>query len=219
MNNQVQQEQFAMVEQLAKPGTEILSTLSPVRCHIMHMLIGMMGESVELLDYTSRENLIEELGDFRFYQYGLYGYFNLTTEKVLQFYRDTHGFAGTNTDLFVIASNEQKMSNSDGVFINLVKETASLLDLGKKWVIYNKPERFINVEVTEPTVNVSVLETLAKIEILIGAAQFELNITDNQVLEANQTKLLKGENARYKSGSYSDQQADERADKQGESAE
>lgn len=213
MENTVQTAQFDMVRQLVKPGQAIFETLDADKAHLLHMILGMTGEAVELLNYDSLENLIEELGDFRFYQYGLYDYFGLTTESVLAFYRASNGFAGVNVDLFIQENQRLSLPDSNGAFTSLVTAVGNLQDLAKKYLVYNKPEKFLDIEADRPAVNVQVLLLLGAIEITYGAIIYEFDVTDNEVLRGNQDKLLTGENARYKSGAYSDQQANDRADK------
>ena len=84
----------AMVAALAKPGEAILSSLTPDRCHLLHMAVGVSGEAGELLDAVKkatiygkpldRENVIEELGDLEFYMEGLRQGLGITREETLQ---------------------------------------------------------------------------------------------------------------------------------------
>ena len=70
-----------MVTYLAKPGEDILKTLTPRKCHLWHMMTGIEGEAGELTDAIKKhvvygkeldlENVIEELGDLEFYLQGL----------------------------------------------------------------------------------------------------------------------------------------------------
>jgi len=70
-----------MVRLLAKPGSLIRKELTPVDCHLIHMVLGISGEAGELLDAVKKsviyrkpidlENVIEELGDLEFYMAGL----------------------------------------------------------------------------------------------------------------------------------------------------
>lgn len=70
-----------MVEALAKPGAEILKSLTPEQAHLLHMALGICGEAGELADAIKKhavynkpldlENVIEELGDLEFYMQGL----------------------------------------------------------------------------------------------------------------------------------------------------
>lgn len=70
-----------LVSRLAKPGGDILDSLTPQNCHMLHMAVGIAGEAGELLDAIKKaviyckpldkENVIEELGDLEFYMEGL----------------------------------------------------------------------------------------------------------------------------------------------------
>ena len=82
-----------MVSKLAKPGADILASLSESDCHILHMIMGMSGEVGELLDAIKKsviyrkpldmENVIEELGDIEFYMEGLRQALLITRESTL----------------------------------------------------------------------------------------------------------------------------------------
>lgn len=85
-----------MVRGLAKPGEEILKTLSPGMVHAWHMSTGMAGEAGEILDFVkklaiynkpldekARDKLIEELGDLEFYIEGLRQAFGFSREFIL----------------------------------------------------------------------------------------------------------------------------------------
>lgn len=71
----------SMVAGLAKPGDQIQASLSPRKCHLLHMVLGISGEAGELLDAAKKhviygkeldlENVREEAGDILFYLEGL----------------------------------------------------------------------------------------------------------------------------------------------------
>ncbi len=67
-----------MVSKLAKNPDAILTSLSPSKCHLMHMMIGLTDEcfELEIAQFNADlENIIEELGDLQFYTEGLiFGY-------------------------------------------------------------------------------------------------------------------------------------------------
>ena len=119
-----------MVSDLAKPGEDILATLTPEKAHLWHMATGLATEAGEFLDAV------------------------------------------------------------------------------KKYVIYSKPFDFDHHR-----------EELGDCEFYLeGARQgitriIEQEFTRDDTLDANITKLAIGARARYASGKYSDQQAQERADK------
>ena len=84
----------------------------------------------------------------------------------------------------------------------LVVAAAMVFDAMKKQVIYRKELD-----------RVKMLMALNMFEAAMYSERFVLNVSRAEVLDANQKKLLTGKNARYASGQYSDQQAQERADK------
>lgn len=82
-----------MVASLVKSGTDIISELTPKDAEVLHMAIGVSGESGELLDAIKknviyrkpldRENVIEELGDLEFYMEGLRQQLDISREETL----------------------------------------------------------------------------------------------------------------------------------------
>lgn len=77
-------------------------------------------------------------------------------------------------------------------------ETGELVDALKKWIIYGKDLDHANV-----------VEELGDIEFALSGIRSALGITRDLVISSNVGKLSK----RYASGSYSDDQAKNRADK------
>jgi len=83
-----------MVSKLAKRGEDILSTLTPEKAHLLHMIMGMSGEVGELLDAIKKhvaydkpldvENVIEELGDIEFYTEGLRQGLGISRDQVIK---------------------------------------------------------------------------------------------------------------------------------------
>lgn len=83
--------------------------------------------------------------------------------------------------------------------VGISGESGELLDAVKKYVIYNKPVDRENV-----------IEELGDLEFYMEGLRAEMKITREETIAANIAKL----GVRYASGSYSDQQAQERADKE-----
>jgi len=83
--------------------------------------------------------------------------------------------------------------------IGVSGEAGELLDAVKKNCIYQKPLDLENV-----------IEELGDLEFYMEGLRQSLNITREQTIEANIAKLGK----RYSSGTYSNDQAQQRADKQ-----
>jgi NTP pyrophosphatase (non-canonical NTP hydrolase) len=82
-------------------------------------------------------------------------------------------------------------------------EVGELSDALKKYVIYNKELDLVNV-----------IEELGDVEFYLEGLRQGLGITRQDTLNANKKKLLTAENARYKDGTYTDEQAVNRNDKQ-----
>lgn len=82
-----------MVKKLVKSGEVIKNELTSNDCNLLHSILGICGESGELLDTIKkstiyrkpldRENLIEELGDLEFYLEQLRQEVNVTREETL----------------------------------------------------------------------------------------------------------------------------------------
>lgn len=80
---------------LSKPGSQIALDLeqNPAACHLLHMAVGVSGEAGELLDVVKkaviyqkpldRENVVEELGDLRFYMAGLMNALGISEQELL----------------------------------------------------------------------------------------------------------------------------------------
>ena len=90
-NNEVKYED--MVTALVKPGADILASLTPSKCNLLHMSVGVSGEAGELIDAVKkcvmynkpldRVNVIEELGDLEFYLEGIRQELGITREETL----------------------------------------------------------------------------------------------------------------------------------------
>ena len=70
-----------LVKTLAKPGQDVLNTITVDEMELLHMAVGVAGEAGELLDAVKKHvfynkeldvpNVIEELGDLEFYMEGI----------------------------------------------------------------------------------------------------------------------------------------------------
>jgi NTP pyrophosphatase (non-canonical NTP hydrolase) len=82
-----------LVRRLAKPGAEILASLTPEKCDLWHHGTGVETEAGELLDAikkvaiygkeVDRANVIEELGDLEFYMEGIRQNLDITREETI----------------------------------------------------------------------------------------------------------------------------------------
>lgn len=91
--NELQQAHSELVRNLAKPGADIIASLTPLNAHLWHMASAVCGEAGELFDAIKRqaiyckeldvENVVEELGDLEFYLEGIRGALGITREQTL----------------------------------------------------------------------------------------------------------------------------------------
>ena len=98
----------------------------------------------------------------------------------------------------IIAELAPKKASALHMAIGISGEAGELLDAIKKWVIYGKP---LDVE--------NVIEELGDIFFFIEGLQNDLGLTREAIIAENIKKL----NKRYSTGTYSNQQAQDRADK------
>lgn len=81
------------VRALAKPGQDILNSLTPEKCDLWHMASCVGGEAGELFDAVKRftiyekdidrANVVEELGDIEFYLQGVRNNLGITREETI----------------------------------------------------------------------------------------------------------------------------------------
>lgn len=81
------------VENICKPGVEILLDMSPKEAHLAHMAMGVSGEAGELLDAIKKaaiygkpldwRNVLEECGDILFYIQGILNHHSTTLDEVI----------------------------------------------------------------------------------------------------------------------------------------
>lgn len=96
---------------LMKDGWDIRTDLTPLGADLWHAATGVSGEAGELLDAVKkhvvynkpldRENVVEELGDLRFYMQAVMNNLALTEEEILEHNRSKLGkryAAGRYTD-------------------------------------------------------------------------------------------------------------------------
>jgi len=174
-----------MVTDLAKPGEDIIATLTPIKAHTLHMAIGLAGEAGELLEHFCADGLIEgsdvleELGDNEFY------------------------FEGLCQSMSIEMGSTNATSDDPFSVPNYVVATTDMLDVVKKMVVYNKD---IDLMIF--------INALTNVRARLDSLYDYYGFTQTEALEHNMDKLLKGDTARYKEGTYSDEAAQSRRDKQ-----
>jgi len=204
-----------MVADLVKPGGDIISDMSGEAAAKLHMAIGISGECGELADainYASitktkvdEENVIEEIGDILFYVEGA-----LYELDMSSFYFEGTEVVATYEDLYAESGCKYYKAHKDGltqsnpmcIFDIMSVKAGDFLDLVKKHAIYAK-------ELDERKYT----ETLCGVRYFLGIFCAYCGYSIDKCREANMMKLLKGDKARYKDGKYSNEAAQNRADK------
>ena len=103
----------------------------------------------------------------------------------------------------ILSTMTPKQAEMLHMAVGISGEAGELLDAIKKHVIYNKSLDLTNV-----------IEELGDLEFYLEGLRQLTNLTRELTLDQNISKLLTGEKARYGKGEYSDEQAQDRADKQ-----
>ncbi len=197
MEQSIETKHRDMVLRLKKPGEEIQQSLTAWDCDFMHMAGCLPGEAAELYDgITDKEDeILEELGDFAFY---LVACRSLLGEKWT-----TQAFAGK------AATTSDPVKNS----IQLMAISGHFWDVVKRIVIYRKPMGDPDKKYSGMPLGAVGADLLDEMERRFNSILTYCNYTLDEVLEANYTKLADADKGRYASGSYSDQQAQDRQDK------
>lgn len=212
-DTKISHEHSLMVRHLSKPGAEIIAQLTPHIMHIFHMAVGLAGETAELAlashavckgqeeEEQAQQNIIEELGDIEFYFIGLQQGLGIKLKddsKDERFGRLVHGR--------IVHNRSEKLLSMEWI-TSLHICSGNILDKAKRLAIYNKP-----MQKEQPELILLMREFRTLLSYLYEDLTDE-NITCEKAKAHNINKLLKGENARYKSGRYTNEQANNRADK------
>ena len=172
-----------MVRALAKDGQELINGLTPMSAHLLHMAVGVDGEIGEFI-----ENYLEN------------GSRENKVEELGDIENYFEGLIG-HLDLdenYAIGSVNLIKGNIEKMLLELSKSGSCLLDVIKKHSVYE--EELDKDEVVNQLANIR--KSLTMLYTIYG-------ISRGEAIEANIAKL--GE--RYSSGTYSNNQAQSRADK------
>ena len=160
-----------------------------------HATTGLCGEAAELLAAIDRANILEELGDLRFYFVACRSKLYPTADQI-------------NQTREVLTSPCYLPSNST-VMNNIIIICGELLDYTKRsWIYSEHPSKGVIREY-------EIHQALALLDINLSFYVELMGFTWEQVEFGNQMKLIgtADQKGRYHSGEYSDAQAIERADK------
>lgn len=194
-----------MVKDLTKPPENLLASMTPTSVGFMHAFVGIGDELLELheaLENNDHKNILEELGDALFY-----------TEML--------GMElGVSLDQFKTLMNNFSIEKPDE-YSTLRKFASDAITYAKRVGIYNKSYDLDELNYFYVKVHMLLKSISTEFALDLPDAFNEMypsvkvpETTLAIIQEANMQKLLKGDTARYKSGSYSDEQANARADKQ-----
>lgn len=188
-----------MVLRLAKPGGDILKSMTPATADLVHMGGCLMGEASELFDAvqeadTTSENLLEELGDFAFYLVKVRSIFLHEADTLW-----TGDGAGKNSTHL----------NA----IELMRLGGHFWDVVKRIVVYQKDMDKPDSKYEGRTLRAVAVDLLDHMEQRFNALLRIYGFPLNDVLEANWVKLADADTGRFASGAYSDAQAQDRRDK------
>lgn len=150
-----------MVTKLAKPGDEILESLTPLKCHMIHMCLGIAGEYGELqfelyqffIGVANRKNVVKEFGDLEFYLEGLRQAFNI----------ERYEFAGDKPT--------EVLESSTGAI-------GILIDIVKKGIAYDKEFPIDKLEIA-----------FRDVEFLLEFLRRSNRISRNETISSNIEKL------------------------------
>lgn len=182
-----------MVAALVKPGEAMLATMTPAKMHSLHMAIGVAGETAELLSCIKAVHLGAGKLD-RANAIEELGDLEFYIEGLARPYGLTPKFSFEFTD-----------ANLLNIATNISIYGGDVLDDIKRECVYNKDYS-----------EVLLAKSLDYLASAMAEVYDALQITREEAREANKVKLLTGEKARYKLGKYTDEQANGRADKEGE---
>jgi len=165
---------------------------------LVHAAVGVIGEVVELGAYTNEGHFIEEAGDLEFY-------LEATMQQIARLSGRADLEALMHSHYLHIGYEPVVSYDYRDIIWIMTLAAADLLDLSKKvWVYSKDPETVVG----EMALHVGYIR--ARLHQLYSMKGVERAM----VLDANQEKLGK----RYPDGVHSDQHAQARLDKEGETA-
>jgi NTP pyrophosphatase (non-canonical NTP hydrolase) len=197
MENITKEQYREMVLRLAKPGEDILKSLTARDCDFMHMTFCLAGEAGELYDecdgpkVQNRKELVKELGDLVFYFVKLRSIFK--------------------TDWLVSPIMSEAL-NAPYNSKELMRLSCHLIDPMKRITIYRKDPHVPDAKYGGKHLADVIKELLDQIEGHLLAILIYFDIDIQEVLNENWKKLADTDTGRYASGTYSDEQAQNRRD-------
>lgn len=193
-----------MVADLTKDPEAIRDNLTCLQTDLLHMMAGVNDEAAELLEAIALavfdgeeldvENVIEELGDLEFYLNRTRSSLAITRESLLTQIEPALALEASEHTL--------QRPNLVKACFDLMAGVGQYTSCVKKYCIYGKPfDRAM------------MMGAMSKIEIQLAYFRSVVGVKWEAVLQCNYHKLANKETGRYKSGTYSDEAAIRREDK------
>jgi hypothetical protein len=184
-----------MQKSLAKDGEKLaeFSGKSPGVLHRLHMAIGISSEVGEIIECITdpgmeREDLLEEIGDYEFYAFGLRDDIDLSREDVLNWLKDERLAMDSWGESMC---EENRMAAASGRVLDLIK---------KEWA-YEQTVDYLAEN--------GLIYWLAKLEEAVMDICLAERVTRAEALEHNWNKL----GQRYRDHKFTNEAAEARADK------
>jgi NTP pyrophosphatase (non-canonical NTP hydrolase) len=173
-----------LVTRLKKPGENILACVTPYSLDLLHMAVGVVGEVLELCEAEDSDNREHVLEELGDLQFYIEGFRQvLCPERVFK---------------LAVAEVSESCDPCNSRAL-LMTAAGHLLNLTKRFTIYDKTP--LDEEVFQ--------KALHAVAVHAAACGLLSGFTPDAILQHNYSKL----NTRYPSGSYTDSQAQQRADK------
>ena len=176
-----------IVTALKKPGIQIISDMMPDAADLLHMAVGLMGETVELMEAVKAGDdagIMEEFGDAEFFLEGL---------------RQCY----TKIALFDIEWTPAPAPRLNSDFIGaLISEAHEILDVVKRVAIYGSINKIHDLP-----------QRLHNFKWQLDEVYLRLGKSRDYAIDGNMYKLVYGPKARYAGGKYSNAAAIARVDK------
>jgi NTP pyrophosphatase (non-canonical NTP hydrolase) len=210
----IKNKHYDMVKKLAKSDEVIIATTPPSLAHLVHMALGLVGETIEVknayeypedghkVDYETA--LMYELGDVMFYTVGVMQHFYIVHDDPLDEDSSTHVQKLINSlkeEQEVVGCRTAMLAPSK--LVSLGGEVSELIK--KRW-IYGK---LIDLRHMEKLIaQIIYLVSLIASDTDPDVINLDLEYSLTKVLEMNYEKLAQ----RYSSFTYSNEQAIARAE-------
>ena len=185
------------VKALAKPASAIMESLTPMKCHLLHMEVGVTGEYLEILQEESKgtgaTGMMKEVGDILFYMQGIC--YTIMPDKAD--WMETVLIPMADDPESIIAYIQDDKDNREKTLLNGVEGVSVWI---KRHVFYEKSDKDNPIA--------ALFDHLTMIAMNLGMLSRQCGFTLEEAMAENQVKLAD----RYPEGAFSNEAANARAD-------